>query len=106
MTATRAKRVKPERQIVVGFLGPSVHLTGDLVDLSETGVLVRCSQDLKPETVGRLGIDVGNEILRTVAVVRRKVPGVGIAFQISQMTPRDRDLLRRLLFRLGWHSAW
>lgn len=91
---------------MVGFLGPSVHLTGDLVDLSETGVLVRCSQDLKPETVGRLGIDVGNEILRTVAVVRRKVPGVGIAFQISQMTPRDRDLLRRLLFRLGWHSAW
>ncbi len=91
---------------MVGFLGPSVHLTGDLVDLSETGVLVRCSQDLKPETVGRLGIDVGNEILRTVAVVRRKVPGVGIAFQISQMTPRDRDLLHRLLFRLGWHSAW
>ena len=91
---------------MVGFLGPCVHLTGDLVDLSESGVLVRCAQELKPETIGRLGIDVGNEILRTVAVVRRKVPGVGIAFQISQMTPRDRDLLHRLLFRLGWHSAW
>jgi hypothetical protein len=106
MTATRAKRVKPERQIMVGFLGPNGHLSGDLVDLSETGVLVRCSQNLEPETIGRLGIDVGNEILRTVAVVRRKVPGVGIAFQISQMTPRDRDLLHRLLFRLGWHSTW
>ena len=106
MTATRGTRVKPDRQILVGFLGPRVHLTGDLVDLSETGVLVRCSEDLEPETIGRLGIDIGNEILRSVAVVRRKVAGVGIAFQISQMTPRDRDLLHRLLFRLGWHSAW
>ena len=99
-------RVKPVRPILAGFLGPSVHLTGDLVDLSETGVLIRCAEDVRPDTVGRLGIDVGNEILRTVAVARRKVPGVGVAIEISHMTPRNRDLLHRLLFRLGWHSSW
>ncbi len=106
MASARAKRVKPERQIRVGFLGPSVRLSGDLVDLSETGALIRCSEGVDLDVVGRLGIDVGNEVLRTLAVVRRKVPGVGVAVQISHMTPRDRDLLHRLLFRLGWHSAW
>jgi hypothetical protein len=106
MTRTRAQRVKPIRQILVGFLGPGVHFTGDLVDLSETGVLVRCSHDVQPNTMGRLGIDMGNDILRTVAVARRKVPGVGVAFQMSNMAPRDRHLLHRLLFRLGWNSSW
>ncbi len=91
---------------MVGFLGPNIHLTGDLVNLSETGALVRCKEEVDLNISGRLGIDVGNEILRTVAVVRRKVPGVGVAFEISHMTPRNRDILHRLLFRMGWHAAW
>lgn len=106
MAGTRPTRVKPVRPIKVGFLTPQVHFTGDLVDLSETGVLIRCSQNLKPDTVGRLGIDMGHEILRTVAVVRRIVPGVGVALEISHMSPRNRDLLHRLLFRLGWTASW
>lgn len=105
-TGTRALRLKPERQIQVGFLGPGIHLVGDMVDLSESGVLVRCSEKVLPNTIGRLGIDVGNDILRTLAVARRQVAGVGVAFEMSQMTPRNRDLLHRLLFRLGWHGAW
>jgi len=106
MTGKRAERVKPARQITAGFLGPGVRFTGDVVDLSETGVLVRCSQEIRPNTIGRLGIDVGSDVLRTVAVARREVPGIGVAFEISHMSPRNRDLLHRLLFRLGWRAAW
>ena len=106
MTGKRAERIKPERQITAGFLGPGVHFTGYVVDLSETGVLVHCAQEIQPNTIGRLGIDVGSDVLRTIAVVRRKVPGIGLAFEISHMSPRNRDLLHRLLFRLGWHATW
>jgi hypothetical protein len=105
-TGTRAPRLKPERQIHVGFLGPGVHFVGDLVDLSETGVLVRCVQEVEPNTTGRLGIDIGSDIVRALAVARRRVAGVGVAFEMNQMTHRDRDLLHRLLFRMGWRRAW
>lgn len=98
MTGTRAKRVKAASPLWVGFLAPSVRLTGELVDFSETGVLVRCSKGVALDTMGRLGIAVGDEMFRSVAVARRHVPGVGVAFKINHMTPRNRDLLRRLLY--------
>jgi hypothetical protein len=96
-----AKRIKPRCRVTAGFLGLNVHLTGDVVDLSESGVLVRCSQSFELETVGRLGIERGADTFRTVAVARRRVPGVGVAFRFTQMSPRDRERLHRLLFDLG-----
>lgn len=85
----------------MGFLGVGVRVTGDLVDLSTTGILVRCSEDLEPGTMYRLGIPLGHETVRIVAVVRRRVPGVGVAFEFTHMGLRDRELLRRLLNRLS-----
>ena len=65
-----------------------------------TGVLMRTSKKLDPDTHVRLGIEMGVDTLRTVAIVRRTVPEVGIAFEFAQMTQRDRQLLGRLLTSL------
>jgi hypothetical protein len=104
MAERQAKRVKAKRRIAVGFLGPDIHITGEMVDLSESGVLVHTSQTLAPQTMGRLGMDMGPETFRTIASVRRNVPGVGVAFQFIHMTPHNRDLLHRLLLRLDKHG--
>lgn len=104
MAGLRPKRIKPAGYHRVGFLAPGIRFTGELVDLSETGVLVRCCQNVALDTMGRLGIAMGNEILRSVAIVRRNVPGVGVAFRMSHMTPHDRELLRHFLFRNGQNS--
>ncbi len=101
MAGRRSKRVKSVRKITVSFMGTGVHVTGDLVDLSESGVLIRCSENLPLETMGRIGIEIAPETFRTIAVLKRHVPGVGIAFQFTQMTPHDRQLLQRLLQRVG-----
>jgi hypothetical protein len=82
-------------------MGNGVHVTGDLVDLSESGALVRCSENLPLETMGRFGIEIAPETFRTIALVKRHVPDVGIAFHFTQMTPHDRQLLHRLLLRVG-----
>ncbi len=95
-----AKRLKPRRKIPVGFLGAKIHFVGEMVDLSESGVVVRTSQELKVGTMGRLGFDVDNETFRSVAIVRRKVPDVGLAFQFQHMTPHSRQLLHLFLMRL------
>lgn len=51
--------------------------------------------------MGRLGIEIAPETFRTVAVVKRYASGVGIALQFTQMSPHDRELLHRLLLRVG-----
>ena len=48
-----------------------------------------------------MAIPVGYETSRVVAVAKRRLPGVGIAFEFSHMTPHDRELLRRLLLRFS-----
>jgi len=48
-----------------------------------------------------MAIPVGYEISRVVAIAKRHIPGVGIAFEFSHMTAHDRELLRRLLLRLS-----
>jgi len=97
----RAKRFKATSGIPVGFQGGGVRFTGDLVDVSTTGILIRCSQNIELGTVGRMAIPVGYEISRVVAIAKRHIPGVGIAFEFSHMTAHDRELLRRLLLRLS-----
>ncbi len=101
MAGRRAKRIKPARKVTVSFMGPGVHFTGELADLSESGILIRCSKKLPLDTMGRLAIDMLPETFRTVAVLKRHVPGVGVALQFTQMTPQDRERLHRLILRLG-----
>ncbi|PYV11654.1 MAG: hypothetical protein DMG23_03645 [Acidobacteria bacterium] len=100
MTSQAAQRVKATFDIPVGFLGAGMHFMGDLVNLSKTGALIRCSQDLEPGTIGRFGFAVAGEVARFLVVARRRVPGVGIAFHFHQMSPHDRRLLQLLITRL------
>jgi c-di-GMP-binding flagellar brake protein YcgR len=100
MAGRRTKRIRATQRITIGFLGANLRFTGDVVDLSSTGVLVRTSHALEPGTMGRIGIDVGNETLRAIVRVRRNVPSIGIAFEFMEMALRDRGLLHRLLLRL------
>lgn len=101
MAGRRAKRIKAPFTIPIAFLGSSTRFTGDLVDISTTGLLLRCEQDIEPGAIGRMAIPVGHETSRVVAVATRRIPGVGIGFEFSHMTPHDRELLRRLLMRLA-----
>ncbi len=96
----RAKRFRANQKIPVGFLGSGFRFSGDLLDLSTTGALIRSSETPEVGAVGRLAIAVGYETSRAVAIVRRVIPGLGIALEFSHMGPRDRELLRRLMLRL------
>ena len=93
----KATRFAAKMEAYVGILGVGLRLTGRIVDLSMTGVLIETSKTLEPGTNVRMGIEMGVDTLRTVAVVRRMVPGAGIAFEFAQMTQRDRQLLGRLI---------
>ena len=105
MAGRRAKRFSPNRIISVGFQGIDLRFTGQLVDLSTTGVLVRCRHELKPGTMGKLAIQAGHDTVRVVGIVRRWVEGVGVAFEFSNMTPRDRELLHRVIVLLSGNLA-
>ncbi|MBZ5514310.1 MAG: PilZ domain-containing protein [Acidobacteriia bacterium] len=87
--------------IPVAFLGGGLRFSADLVDISSTGVLLRCSQDIDLGTIGKMAIPVGHETSRVVVVAKRRLPGIGVAFEFSHMSPHDRELLRRLLMRLA-----
>ncbi|MBZ5562283.1 MAG: PilZ domain-containing protein [Acidobacteriia bacterium] len=100
MAGRKAKRVQAVQSIPVGILGGDTYFTAQLVDISRTGMLVRCAEDLPVGTVGRIGIPMAAETLRIVAVVRRRIDGIGLAFEFVQMTHRDRAHLHRLILRL------
>ncbi len=101
MPGRRGKRIQATSKISVGFIGAGTRFSGDLVDASTSGILVRCRDDLEIGTPGRLGIQVGVDTLRCAVVARRHVPGIGIGFEFTQMRPHDRELLHRLLMWLG-----
>ena len=100
MAGKSAKRHRTPHKIGVGFLGAGTQFTGELVNVSISGLLVRCENTLPVGTMGRLGIEMEYGMIRTVVVIRRIVERVGLAFEFSQMTPRDRQTLQRLLLRL------
>ncbi len=93
----KSARYEATIEVHMGILGVGLRLTGKIVDLSMTGVLMRTSRKLEPDTHVRLGIEMGVDTFRTVAIVRRTVPDVGVAFEFAQMTHRDRQLLGRLI---------
>ena len=97
MPGRRSKRFRIPAQISVGFIGAGTRFTADLIDISTTGCLLRCPEKVQIGDIGRLGIKVAHETLRVAATAKRDIPGVGVGFEFSQMYPRDRELLRRLI---------
>jgi hypothetical protein len=89
------------RKIMVGFVSGETRFVGYLVALSRNGLIMRCAENSEPGTIGRLGIVMGTEIFRVVAVVRRRIARVGLHFKFLRMSSRDRTLLRRLLQQTG-----
>lgn len=96
----KAVRYEAKAEIHIGILGVSVRKTGRVVDLSMSGVMMQTPEKLEPGTHVRMGVEVGTDVLRTMAIVRRTVPGVGTAFEFAQMTQRDRQILGRLILQL------
>ena len=84
-------------KVHMGVLGVGSGLTGKLADLSMSGALMRTSVHLEPGAHLRLGIEMGVDTFRPLAIVRRNVPGVGIAFKFAQTSQRNRRLLGRLI---------
>jgi c-di-GMP-binding flagellar brake protein YcgR len=97
----RAKRFTAPTTIPVAFQGGSTRFTANVVDISTTGILLRCEEDIELGTMGKMAIPVGHETSRVLAVAKRRLPGVGVAFEFTHMSARDRELLRRLLLRLA-----
>lgn len=87
--------------IPVGFLGLARRFSGDLIDISTTGILVTGPEDIELGSVGRVGIPIRHETIRIGVTVRRILPGVGVAMEFSNMTPHGRELLHRLLLFLA-----
>jgi len=100
MAQRRAKRVKATRRVTVAFVAPGVRLLGYVENLSNRGLLLRCAVNAAPGTIGRLGIEAGQDTIRIVSEVKNQVPGVGLAFEFLNMGSHDRDLLNGLLSRL------
>ena len=94
MARIAAKRHRAPHVIGVGLLAAGTQITGEVVNVSMSGLLVRCQTTLPVGTMCRLGIEMEYGMIRTVVVIRRIVERVGLAFEFSQMTPRDRQTLQ------------
>jgi DNA-binding response OmpR family regulator len=88
------------RRIPAGFIGGGLALTGNVVAISRTGIVIRCSEDIPPGTIGRLGISLGQDVIRIGAEMQRRIPRVGLHFRFVRMSSHDRQLLGSLLFRM------
>ena len=86
-----------QQRTLAGFIGSGARLAGELVALSKKGAVICCSENAEPGTMGHLGIPIGHEMFRAVAMVRRRVPRVGIHFKFVKMSTRNRHLLHRLI---------
>lgn len=101
MKGRKTRRYRPSRVVLVGFVGAERRFTGDLMNISSSGMLVKCTEDVEPGVRLRAGIEVGLEIFRAGVVVRRRVPEAGIAFEFVNMSTRDRQKLHQLLGRIS-----
>jgi PilZ domain len=99
----RAKRFRTTQNIPVGVLGGGERFSGDLIDLSSSGILIRCPVKVPVGTMVRLGIGVGFQTARIVAVARRTTADGETAFEFVHMARADRELVHRLL--LGMATA-
>ncbi len=98
MPNRRGKRFRATTKIPVGFIGAAIRFAADLYEVSTSGCLLRCPENqVAVGDAGRLGIQIGLETLRVAVVAKRAVPGLGIAFEFTHMSPHERELLRRLV---------
>ena len=105
MAGRKAKRFKTPPAAPVVLLGTDMNRIGDLVDVSITGLLLHTDQYFEIGEIRPMSISMGNETGQVVAVAKRRIPGVGTAFEFSHISPRDRELLRQLLLRLASAGA-
>jgi hypothetical protein len=97
----KERRYRLNHVVPVGFIGAGHRFTGNLINISSSGMLAKCTQDIEPGTALRAGIEVGNETFRAVVAARRRVPQTGIGFEFQNMSMRDRQKLRLLLMRIA-----
>jgi len=100
LAGRKARRYRPDHAVTVGFVGTGHRFTGVLINISESGMMVKCAEDVEPGTMLRAGIEMGQETFRAVVIARRTVPETGIGFEFQTMSPRDRQKLHLLLARI------
>jgi hypothetical protein len=100
MAGRRAKRFESKYPVPVTVTGGGLHFVAPMADVSSNGVRVRCGEPLKAGAIFRLIIGTLRQAVHTPAVVRR-VDGSGASFEFRGMTMTDRELLRKMLFRLS-----
>ena len=104
MPGRRAKRFDLAQVIPVAVEAGARRFLGVVMDISSTGVLVRCDDLLPTGAIAQLAIGKDRESVRTLAVVRRVVPGIGLGFEFRNMSITNRDFLNRLLRHLSHES--
>ncbi len=67
--------------------------------------MIRYSEDITPATIGRLGVSLGQDVIRIVAEVRHRVRRVGLHFRFVRISSYDRQLLGSLLLRMSRTSS-
>lgn len=78
------------QRILAGFIGGGLALTGNVVATSRTGIVIGCSEDIPPGTIGRLGISLGQDVIRIGAEMQRRIPRVGLHFRFVRMSGHGR----------------
>ena len=101
MGGRKQKRHRLDQIVPVGFVGAGLRFAGVLINISTTGMLVKCAVKIEPGAMLRAGIEMGTEVIRTAVVARRCVEGVGVGFQFLGMSPRDNQKLHILLMRIS-----
>jgi len=101
MGGRKVRRHALDHTVGVGLVGAGFRFTGVLLDISTTGMLVRCAAQVEPGTIMRAGIEMGTEVLRVGVEARRTTPGEGVGFKFNQMGSRDRQKLQLLLAQLA-----
>ena len=64
MSGRKQKRYRLDHIVPVGFVGAGHRFVGDLLNISATGMLVKCAVDVRPGAVLRAGIETNNEMIR------------------------------------------
>lgn len=104
MAQRRSKRFKLSQLIPVAVDIGTQRILGVAVDISATGILVRCDDALPMGAIVRLAVGRGTESVRTMAVARRLIQGVGVGFEFRNISMTNRAFLNRLLLRLSRES--
>lgn len=101
MGGRKQKRYRLDRIVPVGFIGAGLRFAGVLINISPTGMLVKCDVKVEAGAMLRAGIEMGTEVIRAAVVAKRCVEGVGVGFEFLSMGPSDNQKLHHLLMRIA-----